>query len=172
MISKKNTKTVSLADAQQAGDKYTQASSELGKVEVEMNKKINEVKARYTDRIAEATTKKEEAEAVLENYANANWKNWDGKKSFDLLHCTIGFRNSPPKVEKPEKSKWDAITGLVKKFFPNLVKEETVVSIDKKAVVAASKDEKLYKKLTDKTGITVVQDETFYVQAKEVELVS
>jgi phage host-nuclease inhibitor protein Gam len=172
MTSKKNTKTVSLKDAQTAGEQYTRANSALNKVEVEMNTKINELKARYTDRISEAKEEMAEAQEVLQTYANQEKKNWD-KGSMDLLHCVIGFRKSPAKVVIDEgKTTWDKVTELAAKLFPSLVKKSTLVQLDKKAVVAASKDEKLFKKIQDKTGIDVVQDETFYVTAKTEELVS
>lgn len=171
MTTKKNAKTISLDQAEKAGETYTRETIALNQFQLQMNTKINKIKGEYAEVISTAKTRMQEAEETLQQFANEQRKHWDFK-SYDLLHCTIGFRTSPAKVEKPERSTWESVTALVKKFFPKLVKEEVVVTLDKKAVVAASKNEQLFKKIQDKTGIDVVQDETFYVTAKTEELVS
>lgn len=169
-VSKKPITTVSLEDAQSASRQYADATSRLNKVEVKMNTDINKVKGKYSQEITEAQTEMQAAEKTLKQFAVEQKSNWGEKKKCDLFHCVVGFRLNPPKVDKAEGTTWEAITLQAKRMFPQLM--SVSYTLNKKAIVALSKEEKAFAKVKEKLGIDVVQDETFFVTAKTEQLVS
>jgi phage host-nuclease inhibitor protein Gam len=166
-VSAKPIKTVSLEDAQQASRMYAEAKARLNKVEVKMNTDITKVKAKYSQEITDAQTEMQDAEKKLQQYATE--QKTEERKRFDLLHCIVGWRLNPPKVEKAEGSTWETITKAAQKFFPKIIRTEA--SLDKKAIVALSK-EKEWTKVKEKLGIDVIQEEAFFITAKTEQLVS
>lgn len=173
---KKQVSTITLDEAEKASQEFAQFTSELNKTEVKMNTQINKIKAKYSATITDTKEKMDKAQSILKSFADQEKASWK-EKSFDLLHCKIGFRKNPAKVTiigefKDEKTAWEKITDIASKFFPKLVNKTLVVQLNKKAIVEAAKDEKLFKKIKDKCQIDVVQDETFYVTAKQEQLVS
>lgn len=169
-VKKKVISNVSLEQAQQASELFAQKSTALSKIEAKMNEELNAVKSKYQEQITELKEEMEEPVEVLEVFAEEQKASWGKKKSFELLHSTIGFRTGMPKVTKDKKFTWDAITTLVSKAFPSLIRTEEF--LDKDAIIALSKDEKEFKKVKDECYIDVVQDETFFVTAKAEQLVS
>jgi len=169
-VKKKVISNVSLEQAQQASETFAQKSTDLSKIEAKMNEELNAVKSKYQEQITDLKEEMEEPVEILEVFAEEQKSTWGKKKSFELLHCHIGFRTGMPKVTKDKKFTWDAITTLVAKAFPQLTRTE--VFLDKDAVIAMSKDEKEFEKVKAECYIDVVQDETFFVTAKAEQLVS
>jgi phage host-nuclease inhibitor protein Gam len=143
-------------------------NSELKKIEAQIELEKQRIDEKYRLKIESLEKEKTEPMEILEIWAKADCKNWDGK-SFDLSQGTIGFRTNPPKLEKKKGFTWDAVTELLKKHFPHLVriKEEP----NKEAIIGM-RDEKEFEKLTEKCYVSVVQDETFFVKTKEEELIT
>jgi len=158
---------VTIEQAQTASAEYAKAHIKLAKLEAKMNEEINKVKSKYQDDITELDAQKAEQFEVLEVYAKETKETWGKKKSIELLHSTIGFRTGMPKVVKDKKFTWDGITELVKKFFPDMVRTKS--ELDKEAVIAL-KDTDGFNDLKEKCYLDVVQDESFFVEAKLEEL--
>ncbi len=100
---------------------------------------------------------------VLETYAKEQKCNWGKRKSVELLHSVIGFRTGTPKVTKDGKFSWEDVLDMVKKKFPSLV--QVKCELDKEAIIAI-RDEQQFQDLQKTCFVDVVQEETFFVEAK------
>jgi phage host-nuclease inhibitor protein Gam len=160
---------VTLEQAQAASEQYAQTQAKLATIEAKMNEELNKVKSKFKDQITELQDELEPQVEVLEVFAKEQQPAWGKKKSMELLHCTIGFRTGTPKVEKDKKFTWDAITELLgkNKVFKPFIR--TKQEIDKEAILAC-KDEALLEQLKEDAYVSIVQDETFYVEAKREEV--
>jgi phage host-nuclease inhibitor protein Gam len=165
---KKIISTASREDAEAAMATVAKCNSQLKKIESQMELEKQRIDDKYSDQVLKLTKEKEEPMQVLEVFAKADCKNWEGK-SFDLLQGAIGFRTNPPKLEKKKGFTWDAITDLLKKYFPHLVRSKEEPN---KESIIAMRDEKEFDKVAEKCFISVVQDETFFIKTKEEELAS
>ena len=153
-------------EAEEAMAIVAKCNSQLKKIESQIELEKQRIDDKYKEQIIKLQQEQEEPKEILEVYAKKECHNWEGK-SFDLAHGTIGFRTNPPKLEKKKGFTWDAVTDLLKKYFPNLVR--TKEEPNKESIIAM-RDEKEFEKISEKCFITVVQDETFFVKTKEEEL--
>lgn len=165
-VSKKVISSASREEAEQALSVVARCTSELKKLEAQMELEKQRVEEKYRDRVQALSEEMAQPKEVIEVWAKKDCSNWEGK-SFDLAHGTVGFRTNPPKLEKKKGFTWEAITGLLKKHFPHLVrsKEEPM-----KETIIAMRDDKEFEKVAEKCYLTVVQDETFFIKTKEEEL--
>lgn len=166
---KKTITNVSFDDAQQASEQFAVSSNKLAKIEAKMNEEINKVKSKYQDEITDLKVDMEEPVEVLEVFAKEQKDTWGKKKSFEMLHCTIGFRTGMPKVDKSKKFTWDAVVELMKrsKAFKGFIRTKDEINKD---AILAEKNEEVLAALKDECYVEVVQDESFYVEAKREEL--
>jgi phage host-nuclease inhibitor protein Gam len=160
---------VSLEQAQEASEVYATTSNRLAKIEAKMNEEINRVKSKYSDDITTLTELLEEPFEVLQVFAEEQQSTWGKRKSFDLLHCIVGFRTGTPKVVKDKKFTWDAVVELMKKnkIFSGFIRTQEEVN---KEAILCEKNEKLLKQLKDECYVTTAQDESFYVEPKVEEV--
>lgn len=167
--SKKTFTNVTLEQAQEAAANFTKAKTELAKIEAKMNEEINKVKSKYADAIADQQNELEQPSDILEVYAKEQKSEWGKKKSLELLHATIGFRTSTPKVDKKKGFSWEAVLELIKKYpkFSHFVRTQEEVN---KENILAEKDEKLLSELEDKAFVKIVQDEKFFIEPKVEEI--
>lgn len=160
---------VTLEQAQLASEQYANTQAKLATIEAKLNEELNRVKSKYKEQITELQEELEPQVEVLEVFAKEQQPNWGKKKSMDLLHTTIGFRTGTPKVDKDKKFTWDAVVQLLSKnkLFKSFIR--TKQEVDKEAIIAC-KDNELLKLLTEEAFVFIVQEETFYVEAKREEL--
>lgn len=158
---------VDYEQAQEASARYAEVAARLGSIEAEMNERINSIKDEFQGEIIYLTREKEKQFEVLETYAKEQKDNWGRRKSVELLHSIIGFRTGTPKVTKDKKFSWENILDLVKEKFPSLVRVKC--ELDKEAIITM-REEKEFLDLQKACYIDVVQDETFFVEAKMQEL--
>lgn len=164
---KKIYSNIGLEDAQKASELFAVTSNKLSGIEARMNDEINAVKSKYQDDINRCSDDLKEPQQILEVFATEQQKNWGKKKSFELLHSTIGFRTGTPKVTKKKGFTWDAVTEIVAKIFPDLVRTKS--ELDKDAIIAL-RDEDSFREIKDQCFIDVEQDETFYIIPKKEEI--
>jgi phage host-nuclease inhibitor protein Gam len=160
---KKIISNVNYEQAQEASAVYAQICSRLDFIEAEMNERINKIRDAYYDEIIDLNEEKEKHFEVLEVYAKEQKDNWGKRKSVELLHSVIGFRTCTPKVTKDKKFTWEGIVEMVKEKFPSLVRVKS--ELDKEAIIAL-RDEEIFRSLKNTCYLDVVQDETFFVEAK------
>lgn len=167
---KKVLANITLEEAQEASQKFTDNATRLAEIEAKMNRAINNFKTKYQDEITQLKEGQVEPIAILTVYATEQRKTWGKRKSLELLHSIIGFRTGMPKVTKNKKFTWEGITEMVKELFPEYVR--SVDELDKEAIIALSKDteDEDFKEIKEKCFIDVVQDETFFVEVKKEEI--
>lgn len=166
-VKKKVVTNVSLEQAQEASELFVKNLNKLEQFEAKMNEEINKVKSKYQEQITDLKESLEEPQEVLRVFAEEQRPNWGKKKSMELLHSIIGFRTGTPKVTKHKSFTWDAITELAVKLHPHLVRTKT--ELDKESIIAISSEDG-FGSIKKELFIDVVQDETFYVEAKKEEL--
>jgi len=157
------TKYVTQSEAQDAAKTYCEAQHQLQQLQGEMNGKISKVQEKYADKITNCAQVSEAAEALLKTFAKEQHPNWEGRKSLDLVHCTIGVRTSQPKVVLPDDVKPETLLHTVAKHFPALIRTEQQLD---KTIILSMQGSPEAKKLHDKTGISVEQTENYYVKLK------
>ncbi|MGQ0740186.1 MAG: host-nuclease inhibitor Gam family protein [Bacteroidota bacterium] len=165
-VSKKVISSATREEAEDAMVIVAGCNSKLKKIEAEMELKKQRIEEQYREQIQSLNDEMAVPKETLEVWAKKDAANWEGK-SCDLAHGTVGFRTNPPKLEKKKGFTWDAITELLKKHFPDLVrtKEEPM-----KESIIAMRNEKEFNKVAEKCFLTVTQDETFFIKTKEEEL--
>lgn len=165
-VTKKTIKNVTLEVAQEHSREYAACTVELTRIEAEMNEQINRIKDRYKDRVTSLQQSAKDHKVALEIFAQEQKGNWGKRKSFELLHCIIGFRTNPPKVGKHKKFTWDAVTELMKKntVFGRFLR--TTVEINKEAILG-EENEAVLGMLKEECYITIEQDERFDVDVKK-----
>lgn len=164
--SKKVISKASREDAETAMATLASVYSQLKKLEAKIELEKQRIDEKYQQDVVRLQKLTDEPKEVLEVWAKSDCKNWEGK-SFDLMSGTVGFRTGTPKVEKNKKFTWDAVTELLSKHFPALVRTKTEPN---KEAIIAMRDTDQFEKLKDKCYVNVVQDETFFTIPKEEEL--
>lgn len=158
--------TVSHEDAEQAMAVFAKSNTLLKVIETKMEEEKQQIDNRYLIDITKLKTSMEEQIEILQVYGQKFKDNWKGK-SLELLNGKIGFRTGNPKLVKDRKFTWDAVTELLRKAFPMFVR--TTYEINKEALIS-SRDKKEFEEIKDSCYVDVIQDETFYVEAKTEEL--
>ncbi len=158
---------VSLDQAQEASRLFATAQNQLAKIEAKMNEEINKVRSRYQEQVNDLTEQTDDPKKILEAFAKEQQESWGKKKSFDLLHSVIGFRTGMPKLKCGKGFNWTSVTELLKEHFPEYVR--TVDEPNKELLISDREDEK-FEAISKKVHISVVQDETFYVEPKVQEV--
>ena len=159
----KVTPTVSHQEAEQAMALFAQHSTELKGIEVLLEQEKQQIGNKYLDDITRLKTSLKDQVEILQVYGERNQEGWKGK-SLELTHGKIGFRTGTPKIVKDKKFKWDAVTELLRKMFPKYVR--TTYEINKEALIAARK-RKEFAKVKNSCYVDIIQEETFFVEAKE-----
>lgn len=85
-----------------------------------------------------------------------------------MAHGTIGFRTGTPKLKTLKGFTWASALQLVKEFLPDFIRRTEEIAKDK--MLADRESEGMTEKLS-KCGITVAQDETFFVEPKKEDAV-
>ncbi|MHA4809128.1 host-nuclease inhibitor Gam family protein [Flavitalea flava] len=158
--------TVSHEEAEQAMAVFAKCNTLLKVIETKMEEEKQLIDSKFQGDISKLKASKEEQMELLQVYGQKFKDNWKGK-SFELLQGKIGFRTGNPKLVKDKKFTWDAVTELLRKAFPMFVR--TSYEINKEALIS-SRDKKEFEEIKDSCYVDVIQDETFYVEAKTEEL--
>lgn len=168
MERKKKIITPVISEAEVTGElrTYADSSSQLKKLEAEIELKIQETRDKSKTKIESLRKLQEGAFEKLQKFAEFNKDTmFIDKKSREYIHGTIGFRIGTPKATGCGQKALELLKELKLPFIR--IKEE----IDKEKIVASRNDEAIMAKL-EKISIRVVQDETFYVEPKQEELVN
>jgi len=164
---KKVIKGVTTEMAQDASAAYAKAHVSLQSIEAKMNEEINKIKEKYQDKITEQEEKKDEQFVILEVYAIEQKDNWGKAKSIDMLHSRIGFRTGTPKLKLDKGFNWTSVTSLLDEHYPFYIR---MVKEPNKEQLIADREIEGFDKICKKAHISVVQDETFFVEPKVEEL--
>lgn len=158
---------VSLEQMEAAFADYAKADAKHQKINATMDIAITNIREKYADEIARLTEEKEKAFDVMQVYAVENKTElFSKKKSMETTHGVLGFRTGTPKLKTLKGFTWGAVTNLLKEFLPGYVRTSEEPAKDK---LLADRDDEQLIALLPKCGISVTQDETFYVEPKKEE---
>lgn len=156
---------VSTEQMETAFGDYAVADAKLQKINATIDVQVTNIREKYADEISRLSDTKEKAFDVMQAFALENKDElFAKKKSLESVHGVIGFRTGTPKLKTLKGFTWGAVTNLLKEFLPAYVRTTEEPAKDK---LLADRDDEKTAALFTKVGITVVQDETFYVEPKK-----
>ena len=148
-----------------AFSEYAVADAKIAKINATIDVQMTNIREKYADDIAKLTDAKEKAFDVLQAFAVENKDElFAKKKSMESVHGTIGFRTGTPKLKTLKGFTWGAVTNLLKEFLPAYVRTSEEPAKDK---LLSDRDNEEISAVFSKVGISVTQDETFYVEPKK-----
>lgn len=170
---------VSKDAAEEAFATYAKASAERAKINAEIELKCAQIREKQQDRLTQLQATQDEAFDTLQTFALENQAElFSRKKSLEMVHGTIGFRTGTPKLKTLKGFTWASALTLVKEFLPGYVRTTEEIAKDK---MLAEREKDVVKpgdplgsgvplaEVMVKCGISVVQDESFYVEPKSEE---
>lgn len=153
--------------AEEAFAVYAKAEAERAKITAEIELKCAQIREKHQDKLSQLQTTQDEAFETLQAFALENQDElFSKKKSLEMVHGTIGFRTGTPKLKTLKGFTWASALQLVKEFIPTHIRTSEEIAKDK--LLADRDDEKVAANLA-RCGISVVQDETFFVEPKKEE---
>lgn len=159
---------------------YARADARIQKINATMDIEMTRIREKYQDELAKLTETKVKSFDILQAYAlEKKDELFSKRKSLETTHGILGFRTGNPKLKTLKGFTWASVLTLVKKFLPDYVrtneevnKEKLLTDRDTEIPLDDSETAEQVCKLKEKMkdcGITVVQDETFYVEPKKEE---
>lgn len=158
---------VSKEAAEEAFAAYAKADAERARITAEIELKCAQIREKHQERLSQLQTVQDGAFDTLQAYAMENQAElFTRKKSLDMVHGTIGFRTGTPKLKTLKGFTWASALQLVKEFLPGHIRATEEIAKDK--LLADRDDEKVQANLA-RCGISVVQDESFFIEPKKEE---
>lgn len=191
MARKKKTIIVGVTreQADDAFASYAKSDAQIQKINAEIDLQCAKIREKYADRLSVLTIERDASFDILQSFATEHQDElFQKKKSLDMSHGTIGFRTGTPKLKTLKGFTWASALQLVKRFLPSYVRQTEEIAKDKlladrdieleplplhdlsPAEASSSAGVRSMRSVMSECGIEVVQDETFYVEAKKEEL--
>lgn len=146
---------------------YAAADAKLQKINAQMDVQMTAIRERYSQDISKLTETKDKAFEIVQAFAVDNKDDlFTKKKSMEGAHGTFGFRTGTPKLKTLKGFTWGAALNLLKEFLPGYVRVSEEPAKDK---LLADRDTEDVAAGMAKCGISVVQDETFFIELKKEE---
>lgn len=182
-MAKRQKKTIITGVTKEAAEEafaiYAKADAERAKITAEIELKCAKIREQHQDKLSQLQTTQDEAFETLQTYATENQAElFNKKKSLDMVHGTIGFRTGNPKLKTIKGFTWASALQLVKEFLPGFIRSTEEIAKDR---LLSERDTEVLKpgdplgpgvplrEVMVKCGISVVQDETFFVEPKKEE---
>jgi phage host-nuclease inhibitor protein Gam len=157
----------SFGDADQTLLKIADCEQQLQRQEAEMNEQIQKIRDEYEINTYLARTTKGLLEKELEKFCINNKAEFAALRSKELVHGTVGFRTTPPKVALlNRKYKWDTVLELLKKvrFGKEYIRARE--EVDKDSILASYAAKEIDDAKLAAVGIKIDQEEKFYADIK------
>lgn len=146
---------------------YARADARIQKINATMDIEMTRIREKYQDELGKLAETKEKSFDIMQAYALENRDElFSKRKSLETTHGTMGFRTGTPKLKTLKGFTWGAVVNMLKEFLPGYVR--TSEEANKEKLLADRESEEVVA-LFPKVGITVVQEETFYVEPKKEE---
>lgn len=146
---------------------YARADARIQKINATMDIEMTRIREKYQDELAKLTETKDNAFDIMQTYAMENRDElFSRRKSMETTHGILGFRTGTPKLKTLKGFTWASVLNLLKEFLPGYVRTIEEPAKDR---LLADRDLEDVTEAMPKVGITVVQDETFYVEPKKEE---
>lgn len=172
MAKKREKKTVytgiSSEQMEQAFADYAKADARQQKITAEMDIQMAKIREKWQDELTKLAETKETSFDILQAYALENRDElFSKRKSLETTHGTLGFRTGTPTLKTRKGFTWASVLEMLKEFLPNYVRTKEEPAKDK---LLADREDEEVAALFPKVGVTVVQDETFFVEPKKEDL--
>ena len=172
MAKKREKKTVytgiSSEQMEQAFADYAKADARQQKITAEMDIQMAKIREKWQDELTRLAETKDNAFDILQAYALENRDElFSKRKSLETTHGTLGFRTGTPTLKTRKGFTWASVLEMLKEFLPNYVRTKEEPAKDK---LLADREDEEVAALFPKVGVTVVQDETFFVEPKKEDL--
>lgn len=178
-MAKREKKTIIQGVTREAADlafgDYAKASAESAKLQAEIELACAKIRDKHAARLADLEEAKDKAFDTLQAFAQENKAEiFAKKKSLDMAHGTIGFRTGTPKLKTLKGFTWASALNLVSSFLPGYLRQSTEIAKDRLLLDRDSKvkvdgaEVSMFEQMA-KCGITVVQEEAFFVEPKSEE---
>ena len=151
-------------EAETAFAAFAEADARQQKISATMDVLITKIREKYADELARLSDDKEANFEIIHVYATNNRDDFGHRKSMDLVHGLIGFRTGTPKLKLRKGFTWPSVVNLLKEFLPGYVRTTDEPAKDR---LLADRDVPEVSTQFQKLGITVDQDETFFVEPKK-----
>lgn len=146
---------------------FARADARIQKINATMDVEMTRIREKYQDELAKLQDQKDKAFDILQTYGVENQEAlFSKKKSIETVHGIMGFRTGTPKLKTLKGFTWPSVVNLLKEFLPSYVRTSEEAAKDR---LLADREVEEVRELFPKVGITVVQDETFYVEPKKEE---
>lgn len=146
---------------------YARADARIQKINATMDIEMTRIREKYQDELGKLAETKEKSFDILQAYALENRDElFSKRKSLETTHGTMGFRTGTPKLKTLKGFTWGAVVNMLKEFLPGYVRTSEEANKEK---LLADRESEEVTALFPKVGITVVQEETFYVEPKKEE---
>lgn len=156
---------VSSEEMEAAFTEFATCDAKLQKINATIDIELTRIREKYSDTIDQLLERKDKAFDIIQAYATANKDEiFSKKKSADTVHGTFGFRTGTPKLKLLKGFTWASVTNMLKEFLPAYVRVSEEPAKDK---LLADRDNEEVSKYLPKVGISVIQEETFFVEPKK-----
>lgn len=168
---------VSREAAEEAFATYAKADAERTKIAADIELKCAQIREKHQERLSQLQATQDEAFDTLQAYAVENQAElFSKKKSLEMVHGTIGFRTGNPRLKTLKGFTWASALQLVKEFLPGYVRSAEEIAKDR---LLSERDTEVarpgdplgpgvpLREVMAKCGISVTQDETFFVEPKK-----
>lgn len=138
---------------------------------LQMETHMQEVRERYAARIDADQAEIDDLARGLEAWAAGNPHEFPaGRKTLEFTHGAIGFRTGTPKVKKGRRfATIEAVAEAMRKLpWARRYVKQAPATVNKPALIADR--DKLSAEQLNTLGLSIVQDETFFVEPKCEEL--
>ena len=148
---------------------FARADARIQKINATMDVEMTRIREKYQDELSKLQDQKDKAFDVLQTYGMENQAELFSKKkkSIETVHGIMGFRTGTPKLKTLKGFTWPSVVNLLKEFLPDYVRTTDEAAKDR---LLADREVEEVRELFPRVGITVVQDETFYVEPKKEEV--
>ena len=147
---------------------FARADARIQKINATMDVEMTRIREKYQDELSKLQDQKDKAFDVLQTYGMENQAElFSKKKSIETVHGIMGFRTGTPKLKTIKGFTWPSVMNLLKEFLPDYVRTTEEAAKDR---LLADREVEEVRELFPRVGITVVQDETFYVEPKKEEV--
>lgn len=158
---------ISTDEAESLIGEYAALDAKEQNITSKMDLEITKIREKYADDLSEIAEKKKEKFERLQYFAQTHEELFVKKKSFEMAHGKIGFRDGNPTVKTLKGFTWASVTTLLQNFLPGYVKTEVVPMKEK---LLADRENEDVNKFFTKCGIEVKNEERFFVDLKKEEV--
>lgn len=151
--------------AEAAFSEYAAADAKVQNIQSKMDIEITRIRDKYADQLAAQQEIREKNFELMQTFATEHREElFSKRKSYESAHGVFGFRTGTPKLKNLKGFTWAAVTNIVKELLPEYIRTSEELAKDK---LLADRDKEHVCQLLPRCGMTVVQDETFYVEPKK-----